>query len=468
MQVEESPHFRSGRSRSLGILLAVSCFSSLPRSSYGFALADRRNSFGRVLGDIPRTKRLMTPIATEETLEAESLTERISTLRMLDDEVQSEKAEDHHDGQEAKGQHQQEGKEEYASEGEKESDSSGFDREAVRRASLLSKGANRRKSSKGKATSVGSRRIGSATKARQGSRRTGKLLDTVWKTAQGKSVEDKGNDSAKAKLELKSPTSVIQQAIDELMVTYQSKRASESQQPRHQDAAFGVLGEPLERFESERRLDLGRNIRLANVVDHLDIAHLRLSVFSDFSVAMHSEFCTRSCNAIAIRKERGASCIVATAPGSGIIIGSVECSSHEFHGTRLGEQRPEASILYITEVAVHRSTRRQGIGCKLLEAVDRLAKSRDVESLYLHVDTTNEAAIALYEKAGYQRVDTGEVFSEFTTSLNLHPGATKGRDHFLFCKHLKPPTWLSPVRRKGGTVTPQKGLVGSFGFDIPA
>jgi hypothetical protein len=39
------------------------------------------------------------------------------------------------------------------------------------------------------------------------------------------------------------------------------------------------------------------------------------------------------------------------------------------------------------------------------------------------------------------------IFSEFTRSLNLHPGATQGRDHFLLYKDLiVNPTWLNEGR----------------------
>ena len=62
------------------------------------------------------------------------------------------------------------------------------------------------------------------------------------------------------------------------------------------------------------------------------------------------------------------------------------------------------------------------------------------------MDVDNKGAIALYEKAGYQAVDNSEpMFLEFTTKLNLHDGATKGRNHLLLYKDLvKRPTWLPP------------------------
>ena len=78
------------------------------------------------------------------------------------------------------------------------------------------------------------------------------------------------------------------------------------------------------------------------------------------------------------------------------------------------------------------------------KGVDELAtKYRNVESLYLHVDVTNEAALHLYHKCGYSLVDqTDQMYREFTTVLNLHDGATRGRNHYLLVKHLRTVTWL--------------------------
>jgi RimJ/RimL family protein N-acetyltransferase len=114
---------------------------------------------------------------------------------------------------------------------------------------------------------------------------------------------------------------------------------------------------------------------------------------------------------------------------------------------------------------------------KLLKAVDRLAKLRGTETVYLHVDTMNRAAIRLYEKAGYrqaisdgQHPDKVSLYSEFTRSLNLHPGATQGRDHFLLYKDLVPkPTWLSnDAALREEPHSRLQAPVGVLGFEIPA
>lgn len=101
----------------------------------------------------------------------------------------------------------------------------------------------------------------------------------------------------------------------------------------------------------------------------------------------------------------------------------------------------------------------------LLDAIDSLALRRKIETIYLHVDGCNSSAIALYEKCGYRRVDAAEpLFEEFTKSLNLHPGATKGRSHFLFFKDITQPTWLP---QKMFFEEPHR-IIGNMGFEIPA
>lgn len=111
--------------------------------------------------------------------------------------------------------------------------------------------------------------------------------------------------------------------------------------------------------------------------------------------------------------------------------------------------------------------------CLHLQAIDVLAKTRGIESLYLHVDVENESAIALYENAGYRKVDASSdpMFLEFTTKLNLHDGATKGRNHYLLCKDMKNPTWLSdPAFQKERPVAApgfHRPTTGALGFEVP-
>ena len=106
-----------------------------------------------------------------------------------------------------------------------------------------------------------------------------------------------------------------------------------------------------------------------------------------------------------------------------------------------------------------------------LQGVDKLAHIRKVESLYLHVDVTNEAAINLYTKAGYVKAEPTPSNLQFTRSLNLHDGATNGRNHYLMCKHLRIPTILD--NEKNTNQIDDKHDIGnaiknSLGFEMPS
>jgi len=209
---------------------------------------------------------------------------------------------------------------------------------------------------------------------------------------------------------------------------------------------------PIASFESASSTSI-TTVRVATALDDIDIANLRLSVFSNFDPATRKIFCDRSCQLLATRRQRGATCIVATnsdnktdsisMEGNSTIVGTAEISFHEFFETRLGCSRPEGSIIYITEVAVSAKHRRKGIASLILRAIDSIANTSDIETIYLHVDVTNLGAIHLYEKAGYRILADDQVFYEFTKKLNLHDGANKGRRHHLMSRDLRQPTWLN-------------------------
>jgi ribosomal-protein-alanine N-acetyltransferase len=58
----------------------------------------------------------------------------------------------------------------------------------------------------------------------------------------------------------------------------------------------------------------------------------------------------------------------------------------------------------ILTVAVARSHRRQGLGWRLMDAVLRELHGQRAEALFLEVDETNAAAIALYRRLGFFEV----------------------------------------------------------------
>jgi ribosomal-protein-alanine N-acetyltransferase len=71
-------------------------------------------------------------------------------------------------------------------------------------------------------------------------------------------------------------------------------------------------------------------------------------------------------------------------------------------GFVMGDPRPRQGFAWIATLAVHPNYQRQGIGARLLAAVEaRLAVPR----LKLTVRQSNAAAIALYRKFGYEQTN---------------------------------------------------------------
>lgn len=229
---------------------------------------------------------------------------------------------------------------------------------------------------------------------------------TVASAASSSTASSDTNTTANASESLKNATSgtkvggnVIQATISSLLDAQQNafqkkKSDGDAMSMNAFPRAFGILGEephPLSHEllkkpmpgtmllypsivtkEYKRPSRETLSIRVATPHDDVQIANLRLSVFSDFSSELRSQFCMRSCQVLADRRLRGATCLVATCPSGrtsppDIVVGSVECSVHEFFATKLGRRRPKYSMLYITEVAVSPSARRCGVASRLLE-----------------------------------------------------------------------------------------------------
>lgn len=90
-----------------------------------------------------------------------------------------------------------------------------------------------------------------------------------------------------------------------------------------------------------------------------------------------------------------------TAYFKGITIGSI-CSRIEV------DVEAETEKLYIMTLVTLASYRRRGVGRALLESVLKYAKEEltMVKSVYLHVQTSNDAAIKFYESFGFKVQET--------------------------------------------------------------
>mmetsp|Transcript_7457 Transcript_7457/g.18976 ORF Transcript_7457/g.18976 Transcript_7457/m.18976 type:complete len:351 (-) Transcript_7457:432-1484(-) len=225
---------------------------------------------------------------------------------------------------------------------------------------------------------------------------------------------------------------------------------------------------------------------LAAISDFASIADLRLSVFTPYGDPVRQRYRVRAREKMIERRMKGATCIVARVDGevarggeamatagaaaamatlsgdptsaaeakssamqwaqgttgneeggSGSydrIVGTLECSTHEFDRAPL--RGYEGERFYVTEVAVAPHMRRRGVALKMIHAAEQVAVNRGVRVLYLHVDAHNDAAIRLYLRAGFQRVEeTMETFN-FASALGLLSGSFANADHLLLAKKV--------------------------------
>jgi ribosomal-protein-alanine N-acetyltransferase len=67
---------------------------------------------------------------------------------------------------------------------------------------------------------------------------------------------------------------------------------------------------------------------------------------------------------------------------------------------------PAVDDLHLLNITVNASIRRQGIGLRVMDAIAAIAKNMAIPRVLLEVRPSNRAAIALYERAGYQLLAT--------------------------------------------------------------
>ena len=71
---------------------------------------------------------------------------------------------------------------------------------------------------------------------------------------------------------------------------------------------------------------------------------------------------------------------------------------------------PDETAAYIATIEVHPAWRRRGIGAELLRRVEASAIAAGAQTIWLHVDAENSAAIRLYESRDYLRQGREERF----------------------------------------------------------
>eukprot|EP00617_Octactis_speculum_P023265 CAMPEP_0185749196 /NCGR_PEP_ID=MMETSP1174-20130828/7936_1 /TAXON_ID=35687 /ORGANISM="Dictyocha speculum, Strain CCMP1381" /LENGTH=345 /DNA_ID=CAMNT_0028425221 /DNA_START=30 /DNA_END=1068 /DNA_ORIENTATION=- len=224
---------------------------------------------------------------------------------------------------------------------------------------------------------------------------------------------------------------------------------------------------------SEVDRDQSLQIQTATWDDFFTVADLRLRVFLSDRESNNPDFRVKVCKKMLERRDRGAVCIVARSlgeehlgngffsPPAGIlendeddrgggkmrrtIVGCLECSYHEFDtckGGALGTTATGTLLddsgrrLYLTEVAVDCRARRRGVGRALLEGAMEEAKKKYYNTLYLHVDVANDAALCFYHKAGFRALKETKATRQFAADLGLTSGDFAAATYLLMSKRL--------------------------------
>ena len=95
---------------------------------------------------------------------------------------------------------------------------------------------------------------------------------------------------------------------------------------------------------------------------------------------------------------------------------------------------------YVVTIDVEPSARHQGIGAKLLQQAEVQASAAGLHSIGLHVAADNAAAIAFYQRLGYEQISTERnfyreagtdalVYVKSLTSSASHPETVAASNH---------------------------------------
>jgi ribosomal protein S18 acetylase RimI-like enzyme len=77
--------------------------------------------------------------------------------------------------------------------------------------------------------------------------------------------------------------------------------------------------------------------------------------------------------------------------------------------------------IYLSDMAVHPSFQRLGIGQKLFSAAVEHCRSLGCSHIHLHVDETNTGAVSLYRARGFSVAEADDAHKDFEKSLMFSP-----------------------------------------------
>jgi ribosomal protein S18 acetylase RimI-like enzyme len=141
--------------------------------------------------------------------------------------------------------------------------------------------------------------------------------------------------------------------------------------------------------------DLSIEIRVARAADEAQLARL-----DRVSWTPQSGFPS-------VTRQAGGLFFTAGSPPQAHLVGTIDGAVVGY--IRLGVPSPlpeEAHVLAVHGLAVAPESRRRGVATALLGAAERRARDRGARKLSLRVLSSNETAVRLYERHGFQREGT--------------------------------------------------------------
>lgn len=131
-------------------------------------------------------------------------------------------------------------------------------------------------------------------------------------------------------------------------------------------------------------------ISIKKVTDSKDVREL-LAVFS---LAFESSYDTS--DEYLLSMLGNTSCVILGAVVEGRIVGGlVAFEMTPLHGTK---------ELYIYDIAVHPEFQKQGVGRKLMEAIQEEARTRGVGTVFVEAESEDDGAVAFYRALGGEEV----------------------------------------------------------------
>lgn len=204
----------------------------------------------------------------------------------------------------------------------------------------------------------------------------------------------------------------------------------------------------------------------------LAVLELRAKVFANTLEPLSVKSRLRRIKHILDRRAKGSLILMATArdlmsPFSDeVIIGSIECSTHEFENGASPFLRDSADVckLYVTELCVRDAFRGKGVATALLKAVDGIADSLGAAYACLFCERLNLAASRLYISLNYREVGHSSSVNKFAGALGL-PTAAKAYG-FFYKQISHPNTDHAEAELSRGIA--EKGPVHSRALSIPS